>query len=158
MFLSARLIASNSSAKTAMGGEFVLDASVAAKLFFIEEHSDLAAAALRVAERLIAPELLFLEIASIAAKHSRRGFASSAQGMQAVRSIVNLLDETVPLLGLAPRAFALAETHGCSVYDGAYLALAEERNVRLLTADMKLVRLARQSGLGDFMCPLAESS
>ena len=141
-----------------MGGEFVLDASVAAKLYFVEEHSDLAAATLRRADRLIAPELLFLEMASIAAKHSRRGTSSPAHGMGTVQSVAQILDEAIPLLGLAPRAFALAATYGFSVYDGAYLALAEERNFRLLTADMKLVRLGRQAGLGDFLLPLAESS
>lgn len=138
-----------------MPDSFVIDASVAAKLHFFEAGSDQAVAAVRGADRLIAPELLYIEMASIAAKNVRRGTASRDQAAGAVNALEALLDETIPLSELAQRAFELAATHGFSAYDGAYIALAESSELALLTADIRLVRLARQAGLGDFVRPLA---
>ena len=146
--LGQAIIASISFVKTAMPGNYVVDASVAAKLYYQEEQSDQAAAALRNADHLIAPELLYLEMASIAAKRTRRGTSSPEQGALAVRSVADILDELIPLAGLASRAYDLASVHGFSAYDGAYLALAEARGFKLLTADLKLARLAAQVGLG----------
>jgi predicted nucleic acid-binding protein len=137
-----------------MADELVVDASVAAKLYFIEANSALAEAALRAADRLIAPELLFIEMASIAAKYARRGLATADWAAGAVTSVGSLLDEAVPLTGLAPRAYALAEAHGFSAYDGAYLALAEARGMRLITADAKLCQRAVDARLSHLVRPL----
>jgi len=130
-----------------MPGSFVIDASVAAKLHFIEDGSDQAAAFVEGAEGLIAPDLLHVEMASIAAKNVRRGFVSQERARLAVEAVTDLLDTAVPMAELAPRAFELAATHGFSAYDGAYLALAESRDLKVITADAKLVRLAHQAGL-----------
>jgi len=137
-----------------MRGEYVIDASVAAKLCFDEAGSDKADAAVRQAQRLIGPDLLFHEMASIAAKNVRRGTASMDQAASAVASTIELLDETIAAAELAPRAFELAATHGFSAYDGAYLALAELRSAEMLTADGRLVRRARGAGMGAFVCLL----
>lgn len=154
MSARANPIASRSFVKSAMPDRFVVDASVAAKLYFIEEGSDRAAAAMRAADRLIAPELLFLEMASVAAKNVRRGTASQAQAALAIDSIGALLEEAIGLPELAPRAFELASAHGFSAYDAAYLALAEARAYEVLTADLRLVRIARNVGFGEFVRPL----
>jgi predicted nucleic acid-binding protein len=132
----------------------VVDASVAAKLYFTESLSDEAAAALRQAGQLIAPDLLFVEMASIAAKRVRRGTSLLGAATEAMRSVGELLDEAVATPSLAERAFELAAQHGVSAYDGAYLALAERRGLRLLTADFGLVRRAQEAGLGDLLQPL----
>ncbi|MBA3811922.1 MAG: type II toxin-antitoxin system VapC family toxin [Caulobacteraceae bacterium] len=134
-------------AKTAMPDEFVVDASVAAKLYFIEEQSDLAANVLRAANRLIAPDLIFIEMASVAAKQVRRGLASMEQGASAVTSVAALMDRTVPMADLVDRAFQLAADSGFSAYDGAYLALAEAEDLQVITADEKLVRRAREANM-----------
>ncbi len=138
-----------------MPDDLVVDASVVAKLFFIEDQSDLAEAALRGAGRLIAPELLFLEMASVAAKQVRRGVTSAARAAEAVASVGELLDEAAPLSSLAPRAFDLARAHGFSAYDATYLALAEARGLRVITADGKLVRKAVDVGLSHLVRPLS---
>ena len=135
--------------------EYVLDASVAAKLFFIEDQSDLAYACVRRAERLIAPQLLQLELASIMARRARAGVMSQDRGREMLVSLSKLLDEAVDLKNLARPAFELAASHAFSVYDSVYLALARDRGLPLLTADMKLVALARRSGLGDCVAPLS---
>lgn len=132
-----------------MTGRFVIDASVAAKFYFAEEGCDLAAAALRESDGLIAPDLLFVEMVSIAAKKVRRGLASKEEAARAVLSIGEILDETVPSRELAPRLFELAAAHGFSAYDAAYLALAELHVLQLLTADIHLARRAREAGFSD---------
>jgi len=134
-----------------MSGSYVVDASVAAKLYFVEIGSVQAELAIREANRIIAPDLLFLEMASIAAKKVRRSLCSFEQAADAVDTLGSLLDETIAASELASRAFGLAAADGFSAYDSAYLSLAELREFELLTADAPLVRLARKVGLGQFV-------
>ncbi|HZK99635.1 MAG TPA: type II toxin-antitoxin system VapC family toxin [Caulobacteraceae bacterium] len=130
-----------------MSGSFVIDASVAAKLHFLEEGSGRAAAFVEDADRLIAPDLLHIEVASIAAKKVRRAIASPDRARLAVSATTQLLDATASLSDLAMRAFELAAAHGFSAYDGAYLALAEMEDIQVVTADRKLARRAAESRL-----------
>ena len=139
-----------------MAGEVVIDASVAAKVFFDEDDSELAEAALAGTGPLIAPDLLFAELASIAAKRVRRGQSTAEQGRQAVTAVGELLFESAPTPPLAARAFTLAAEHGFSAYDGVYLALAEQRGLRMLTADAKLARRAAGAGLSTLVWLLGE--
>lgn len=138
-----------------MAGEFVVDASVVAKLYFPEDDSDLVEIVLGGGDRIIAPDFLFVEMASIAAKKVRRGLATMESAVRSVNSLTLFVDEWVASSGMAERAFDLAATHGFSAYDGTYLALAEARGFELLTADIKLVRLARGAGFGALLRPLS---
>jgi predicted nucleic acid-binding protein len=133
----------------------ILDASVAVKCFLDEDGS--AAARRAVAERAdwIAPDLIFLEVASVALKTMRRGLLDEAQGARMVAGVGSLLVETVTARELSDAAFQLAADHGFSAYDAAYLVLAERRGGQLLTADLKLVNLAKAAGLGDSVMALA---
>jgi predicted nucleic acid-binding protein len=133
---------------------FVVDASVAAKLLFTEALSDAAEAAMRSARSVIAPDLLFIELASIAAKRVRQGTSPPDVAARAMEMVDDLLDESVALGALAKRAFEIASEHGVSAYDGAYLALAEARELRVLTADLRLVRRASEQGLSHLVEPL----
>jgi predicted nucleic acid-binding protein len=132
----------------------VLDASVAAKCFVEESGSDVARRA--VVDRLdwIAPDLIFLEIASVATKAVRRGSISLETARRAVSSLRELVTEAVPSTELCDQAFELAHAHGFSAYDAAYLALAKRETCRLLTADAKLVERAHRSGLGELVASL----
>lgn len=138
-----------------MPGSIVVDASVAAKLYFTEDLSDLAAEAVRSARGVIAPDLLFIELASVAAKQVRRGLTTGETARRALSLMHGLVDEAVRLEELAERAFELAEAHGVSAYDGAYLALAEGRGLKLLTADVRLLRRAEGEGLTALVQPLS---
>ena len=133
----------------------VLDASVAAKLFFQEAGSKAAFELERSEARFIAPDLIFAEMASIAAKHVRRRGVSHALASQVQPRLRVLLDETVPMKDLAEGAFDLAATHGFSAYDGAYLALALERSLVVVTADVRLARKAAEVGLDGYVSLLA---
>ena len=130
-----------------MADEVVLDASVAAKCFFTEEGSDAARRLAGSGIVLVAPDLIFAEISSVAAKRVRRGEVSRDLAQDAVNSLGDLIDIVTPTRLLSVRAFQLAADHGLSAYDGVYLALAELRRTTVVTADVKLIDRASQHGL-----------
>jgi predicted nucleic acid-binding protein len=133
----------------------VVDASVAAKRWFEEPDGAIAREALARAQRLIAPDFLLIEMASIAAKRVRRGVTTNGQAERAVREVADFIDELAPSAPLARRAFELARDHGVSAYDSLYLALAEREGVIVLTADRRLVDRARAAGIGHLVTLLA---
>ena len=124
----------------------VIDASVALKWFVQEDGSDRAAALLETAELLIAPELIIAEVCNAGWKAVRNGTAVPNQLEIAAARLPLVLDELVPMAELAVAATAAAMTLDHPVYDCFYLALAEQYDVRLVTADRKLLRkVARTS-------------
>jgi predicted nucleic acid-binding protein len=130
-----------------MRADLVLDASVAAKFFFNEDGSDRAEALLTSGVVVAAPDLLFLEMASIAATQVRRGLAPEPIARDAVNAVVDLIDEVAPAADLRVRAYIFARDDGFSAYDGSYLALAERLGVPVVTADDRLVERARTLGV-----------
>lgn len=141
-----------------MPGEQVVDASVLGAALFDEEHSAAAQAFLIDSDTaLVAPELLMLEFANIAAKKTWRGDISFAEAARAVAGTRSLLRETASAEDLADRAFELGATHRFSAYDAAYLALAEMRGLTVATLDLKLVNRARDSGLGHLVRAITEA-
>jgi predicted nucleic acid-binding protein len=130
-----------------MRADLVLDASVAAKFFFNEDGSDRAEALLTSGVVVAAPDLLFLEMASIAATRVRRGLDSETTARDAVNAVVDLVDEVEPSRGLRVLAYIFARDDGFSAYDGSYLALAERLGVPVVTADDRLVARARSVGV-----------
>jgi predicted nucleic acid-binding protein len=127
--------------------DLVLDASVAAKFFFNEDGSDRAEALLTSGVVVASPDLLFLEMASIAATRVRRGLAREDIARDAVSAIVDLIDEVAPARELRVRAYVFARDDGFSAYDGSYLALANRLGVPLVTADERLIERARAAGV-----------
>ena len=139
-----------------MRAEIVLDASVAAKCFFPETNTALAVDLVASGVWVVAPELIFAEMASIAAKRVRRDGFDRELARRAVEKVDKLLHEICPMAPLRGRAFDLAMLQGISAHDGSYLALAEARGCRLITADVRLARAARQAGLGKLVTVLGE--
>ncbi len=122
--------------------EAVLDASVVLKWFRkTGEHGVSAARALRTEfeagrARVFAPPLLFLEILNIA---GRRWRLPAPQ--------LDRLASTLPKLGLQlvePDLLIVARwvNHGLTAYDGAYLAVAEQTGVALITDDREILDAA----------------
>lgn len=130
-----------------MPDEIVVDASVLAKAYFFEAGSEAARDLLTSGLFVCAPDLVFVEMASVASKRVRRGLSTHERAAAAVESMAELIDFVAPLDDLCVRAFSLSCEHGFSAYDGAYLALAERRGAPVITADLKLVRRAREVGL-----------
>jgi predicted nucleic acid-binding protein len=132
----------------------VLDASVAVKCFLDEAGSAEARRAVGRPINWIAPDLIFLEVVSVALKTIRRGLIHPTAGAAMVNGVAGLLAETAPAAELCADAFRMAANHGFSAYDAAYLALAERRRTQLLTADLRLADLAEASGLGSLVSRL----
>lgn len=132
-----------------MSDEVVLDASVAADHFFPGPGSLAARAFVRSGARVIAPDLIFAEFASVAIKFVRRGLISAAVGRDAIALLPLLVHEVVPLGDLACSAYDLSEHRSFSAYDAFYLALARGRGIPLVTADAKLARRAVDMGMAD---------
>lgn len=132
----------------------VLDASIAVKCLVDEADSDTARAVVARRADWIAPDLIFLEVASVALKSMRRGLIKRGQAEAMVTRLSRLLAEVAPSQGLAAAAFGFAADHGFSAYDAAYLALADRRSTTLVTADLKLVGRANAAGLGHLVTAL----
>lgn len=132
-----------------MGGDWVIDASLLAAVGFRDEERSIRARAFVMeAGSLIAPDLIILEIANVAAKKVWREDASVEDAAAVITLARELTQELAASLSLADRAFELAARHRFSAYDATYLALAELRGLRLATLDFKLVHRAREHDLG----------
>lgn len=129
-----------------MRDEVVLDASVAVDWLLPGPRSVAALAFVRTSGRRIAPDLIFAEFVSVAARFTRWGLVPVADARTAVERLPQLIDEVAPLGDLAGPAYDLATRHGFSAYDAVYLALALGRGLQLVTADAKLARRAVDAG------------
>ncbi len=133
-----------------MRGERVVDASVIAAALFEEEFTKEARRFLLETPRLIAPDHLHAEIASVAAKKVWRGETTEDVGKRAFAALASIV-ATIPSPKLTTRAFELAARHRFSASDGLYLALAETRQAPLYTFDGGLVSRAVAAGFGNLV-------
>ena len=127
----------------------VVDASVACKWFIAEADADAAEALFSGDEALVAPDLIVPEVCNVACLKLRRGEILAAHAASMVDGLPDMFDELVPSAQLAARAFAIASALAHPAYDCFYLALAERRGSRLVTADRRLIaRLAATQWAG----------
>jgi predicted nucleic acid-binding protein len=115
----------------------VVDASVAAKWFVPEIHSEAAARLLDPAIVLCAPDLIGPEFGNILWKKARRGEITDAEARQILSAFRALPLEILPSSNLLPAALTLAMEFDRTVYDSLYLALAVAEDCVLVTADAK---------------------
>ena len=101
---------------------------------------DTARACLR-GQPLVAPELIDLETTSVIRRQLLAGHLDARRARLALTDLVDLPLRRVPHRPLLARCWELRQS--VSVYDAAYVALAELLDVVLLTAD---ARLANASG------------
>lgn len=87
---------------------------------------------------LFAPSLLPFECANIIRRHELGNLISADQAAQAHADLVELPVELWPYEVLARRAWELR--HNATIYDGAYIALAETIGAPLVTLDRRLRR------------------
>ena len=123
--------------------ELVLDSSVVLKWFKPENETDVEAA--RALESQYAhgellvtvPPLLFIELLNVAA----RRWSWTGTDLEALAEAIGDLGFRViqpPLVRIAHWASV-----GLTAYDACYVALAEERRVRLITADERILTVAK---------------
>ena len=125
----------------------ILDASAAAKWFIHEPEAEKTDRLLtEVAEGrwlLMAPELLRCELAQVFWKHRGAGY-SWHQARQAHRELENLGLVEVPLSALFPKTIETAYAFEISVYDAAYVTLAQGCRGTLATFDQGLLKKIRR--------------
>ncbi len=122
----------------------VVDASVACKWFIEEEGSAKAARLLESEESFVAPDLIIPEVSNAFWRKLQAGQMTSEQAALAVEQLPGFFDDLVPGVLLAARSIAIAAALDHPVYDCFYIALAELKATRLVTADLELVgRLAK---------------
>jgi predicted nucleic acid-binding protein len=116
----------------------VADASVLATALGDDgADGDRARARLR-GERLSAPELADLEVASVLRRQLRGGHVDDRRAVLALADLAALPLRRAPHRPLLARCWELRDN--LSIYDAAYVALAEALEVILLTADRRLAR------------------
>ena len=122
---------------------FVLDASLTACWAFRDEHHpDADAALLKIrAEEAIVPSLWWFEVRNILIVNERRGRIDLANSSAFLLHLRKLPVRT----NRAPdedSVLRIARTHRLSVYDAAYLELAQREGVAIATLDGSLRKAA----------------
>lgn len=118
----------------------IVDASVAIKWFVPEVHSVEARRWLHGPDELHVPSVFFdLEFANIVWKKLLRGEFGRRDATDIFAGFEKLTLVSHPESPLIPTAFDIAVTYRRSVYDSLYLALAEQLDGQMLTADQRLV-------------------
>jgi predicted nucleic acid-binding protein len=93
-------------------------------------------------ETLVAPDLIDLEVASVLRRLSRGGRIPPRRAELAMSDLEALPLRRIPHRALLPRCWSLREN--LTIYDASYVALAEQLDTVLVTAD---VRLSKAPGL-----------
>jgi len=143
-----------------MSDAYVIDASVAIKLFVDEEYSGLARELLQGLARedpdqFYVPSLFYPECANVLWKYVRRYGYDRDVAHENLDDLWDLAFRVVTTVELTEPAFDLAVTYGITVYDACYVALAQDTGFPLVTADQKLVSRTPMAGasvrfVGDF--------
>lgn len=116
----------------------VIDASVLVAALGIDSpHGHVIRELLRE-RQLAAPALIDLEVASALRRLSSIGLVSSDRAQQALTDLLDIPINRIMHTPFLARCWELREN--LTVYDAAYVAMAEELGVPLLTADARLSR------------------
>ena len=100
-------------------------------------HGDQARSRLH-GERLTGPELADLEVASVLRRQMKAGTLDARRARLALDDLAALPALRAPHRPLLPRCWELR--NNLTIYDAAYVALAEAMNTTLRTGDRKLAK------------------
>ena len=130
----------------------VIDAGIALSWVLPDETTAQPAAevlaAFRAGEvRLLAPSRWEYEVGNVLRLAVTRGRIGEIDGAEALRSLLELGVDLAPFAPLAEPAWELSLAHQLTIYDAAYLALAQENACPLYTLDRQLIAAAEKIGL-----------
>ena len=127
----------------------VIDTNVVVK-FFVQETGSLHAerlleAVLSADIELVAPDFMLTEFVNVLWLKVERGELDDEEAEEIIARLLVLAEliEIIPARTVLGSMFQTARRHGHSAYDAAFLALAESRGIRLVTADAKFYRKAK---------------
>ncbi|RQW90958.1 MAG: PIN domain-containing protein [Geobacter sp.] len=145
-------------------GRYVVDASVAIKLFINEPFSDQAEALFSILEaeppgQLYVPDLFFIESTNILWKHIKRFGYPEDKAREDLSALKGLALHSIATTDLMEDALGIAVSHDITAFDGSYVALARQLNIPVVSADEKLVQKMADTvhavqWLGDFSLPV----
>ena len=97
--------------------------------------------------RLLAPSLWEYEVVNALKVGVTRGRLTADEGKQAFCALLALGIVLADFGPTAESAWELALARGLSIYDAAYLALAQQKACPLYTADKRMLEAGRDTGL-----------
>ena len=117
---------------------FVVDASVAIKWYFPENHTEEAERLLKPGNELFAPDLLLSEIGNILWKRFTASECPRNKAFTILRELQSHFLEIWEVVILSDEAFDIACRTKRSFSDSLYIALAVKTDCQMVTADLKL--------------------
>jgi predicted nucleic acid-binding protein len=132
----------------------VVDASVAMRWSVTLDKNERAEALLQLGELIIAPDLVLAEITNAAWKSTNSAGAPVSAVTVLVEEAAQYFDELVPSAGLKDRALEITLALKHPAYDCFYIALAEQRGCRLVTAHERLLRRCATTPFAAFVTAL----
>ena len=129
----------------------VVDASVLIKLYINEAGSRRAATAIKKAEALFAPDLLWPEAGNILWKYVRRDELEAEAAAAMLADMIQMPIQITPTRDVVAQALEIATQTDRTVYDSVYLATAVQTKAVLLTADERLVNALAQTPWSKFV-------
>jgi len=124
---------------------FVVDASVAAKLFLPESTEPYAAEAFELFDRwrrreveLLVPDHFWAEVATVLWKSARQTRLTPELAEAGIRKLRAQNLPATPCADLIEEALAIAFEYQRTVYDTLYVALAIQERAEMITADERL--------------------
>lgn len=111
---------------------------------------------LREADALIAPDLIFPEVASAFYQQIKTGMANKERLRDGLDLLPRWFSEIVPSAILRNRAFDLSVHLKHPAYDCFYLALALVRDVKFVSTDSHFLRKASAHGYQDSVVHLED--
>jgi predicted nucleic acid-binding protein len=131
---------------------YVVDASVAVKLYVPETNSQQAVRFFSDQHDLIAPDLMLAECGNIIWKKVRLlGELTSDEGKRIIAAAQTLPLDYYSTTDLITNAFEIALNSQRTVYDCLYVALAASQGCQLMTDDWKLHSALQQTSLAAFI-------
>jgi len=127
----------------------VIDASVAVKWFLPEPDAEPAVALLRGGHRLIAPDLLWIEVASVLWKVARRSALTAEEAERMISDAAAFPVEIFESGPLLVDALRIATATDRTVYDSLYVALSAREDAVMITADDRLVNALASTNWAD---------
>ena len=133
----------------------VIDASVLIKFYVPEilsaEAGHLLARMQRGEITLLAPDLLYPETGNILWKKQRLRELTPSEVEEITDAIISLPLKIEISKSLLPRALDVAMAYGITVYDALYISTAMVHEIRMVTADTKLVDTLAKTDLKEYV-------
>lgn len=126
----------------------VVDASVLLKWVLPEVHSEAARFVLSASD-LLAPDLLWAEVGHVLWRRRRQGEFDAQAAQVMLLDLRSLEIRDFPVRPLLPAALNIAMSIDHALYDCIYLALAEDADCTVVTADRQFHRKVRNGILSD---------